>query len=206
MSVLKKSKKHLTIIGIRIVPKQNLPEFLQDFQLAFNRIQILCVIFLFGTFSISVFCTLIFKANGFSELSEALTYCVIGIVHSSFYYISVWKRPNIMTFMDDLEETIEKSWFKNHFFLFKFSSFLKSFNFYNKIKFHIGSENRRTRVIYKQSNEMADKFSNFIWKSMFVYSSLYIIPATFVSYYNYFTLDEMDQAFQLPMPSMSVIF
>lgn len=112
MSALKKSKKHLTIIGIIIVPKQHLPEFLQDFQLTFNRIQILCVIFLFGTFISTVFCTLIFKANGFSELSEALTYCVIGIVHSSFYFISIWKRPTIMAFMDDLEAVIKKSMFK----------------------------------------------------------------------------------------------
>lgn len=120
MSVLKNSKNHLTIIGIRFVPIQNLPAFLQGLQLTINRIQILCVIFLFGTYTFGVFCTLIFKANGFSELSKALTYYVIGIVHSSFYCISIWKRPKIMAFMDDLEETIKKSLFQR---ISKFSKF-----------------------------------------------------------------------------------
>lgn len=109
MSVFQKSKNHLTIIGIRIVPKQNLPEFLQNYQLIINRFQIFCVIFLFGTFTITVFHTLISEANRFAEISKALTYCIIGTEHSLFYYISIWRRPKIMTFMDDLEDTIEKS-------------------------------------------------------------------------------------------------
>lgn len=112
MSVLKKAKKHLTIIGILIIPKSYLPKFLQHYQLILNRIQILCVIFLFGTYCITTFCALLFNASGFSELSESLTYCTIGIVHPSFYCISILKRSSIIAFMDDLEKTIEKSLFK----------------------------------------------------------------------------------------------
>lgn len=109
MSVFIKSKKHLTILGIRIASKQDLPVFLQDFQLTVNRIQILCVIFLLGTYTVAAFYTMIFKANGFSEISEASTYFIIGIVHSSFHSISNWKRPKIMAFMDDFDDVIEKS-------------------------------------------------------------------------------------------------
>lgn len=126
MLVLEKSKMHLTIIGILIVQKLKLPQFFKDYQLILNRIQILCVIFLFGSYCFATFCALKYKASGFSELSEALNYCTIGIVHSSFYYISIWKRSSIIAFMADLEETIEKSMLKNNsiyfhiFFLSKF--------------------------------------------------------------------------------------
>lgn len=113
MSAFKKSKKHLAILGIRIASKQEIPEFLQNFQLTVNRIQITCVILLFGTYISTTFCTLIFKANGFAEMSEALTYSIIGIVHSSFLSISIWKRPQIMAFMDDFDDAIKKSVFEN---------------------------------------------------------------------------------------------
>lgn len=200
MLTLEKAKKHLTIIGIRIVPRQNLPKVLQHFHLAFNRIQILSVVFLFGTYNITVFSNLIFEANGFSEVSEALTYCTIGCVHSSFYFISTWKRSKIMAFMDDLEATIVKRLFR----IFSAHLFsLKSVNIQTlEINFRIGCEIPRIRTIYKRSNEMADKFSNFIWTSMFVYGAMFILPGGIVSYYNYYILEKMDQAFQLPIPSM----
>lgn len=81
MPVLEKAKKHLTIIGVKIVSKRNLPELLQQSQLTVNRIQIVVVTFLLGTYFISVLCTLIFKAKGFTELSNALLYCTIGLLH-----------------------------------------------------------------------------------------------------------------------------
>lgn len=112
MSVFKKSKKHLTILGIRIASKQDLPEFLQDFQLAVNRIQILCVTLLFGTFIFTTFCTLTFKANGFAEITDASTYFIIGLVHSSFLSISIWKRSQILAFMDDFDDVIKKRAFE----------------------------------------------------------------------------------------------
>lgn len=111
MSVFEKSKKHLTILGIGIVSKQNLPKFLRDYQLALNRIQISCVIFLFGSYIFTTLYTLIFEANGFSEITEASTYFIIGLVHSSFLSISIWKRPKIMAFMDNLDDVIAKSMF-----------------------------------------------------------------------------------------------
>lgn len=76
-------------------------------------------------------------------------------------------------------------------------SILKIFNHW----IFIGNEHPRARIIYKQSTEMADKCSNFIWNTITIQSSLYIIPATIASYYNYFIQGEMEQAFQLPMPS-----
>lgn len=114
MALLKNLKKHLAFIGVIVVPKQNLSEFSQNFQLTFNRIQILCVTFLYGTYMTTLICTLIFKENEFAALSAALTYCIIGVVHSSFYYISIWKRSRFLAFMDDLEDTIEKSWLKKN--------------------------------------------------------------------------------------------
>lgn len=128
MSVFAKSKKHLTILGIRIVSEQTLPEFLQDFQLTVNRVQISCVIFLFGTYIFSVLYTLIFKAIEFSEISEALTYFVIGIVHSSFLSISIWKRPQIMAFIDDMDDVIEKSVGKKDLNIF--DTWKAAFNFF----------------------------------------------------------------------------
>lgn len=112
MSVFEKSKKFLTILGIRIVPKETLSPILQDFPLTVNRIQILCLTFLIGTYFVTLFCTLIFKENTFSEMTQVLLFFVIGLVHSTFCYISMWKRPKIMAYMDDLEKIIEKSVFE----------------------------------------------------------------------------------------------
>lgn len=39
---------------------------------------------------------------------------------------------------------------------------------------------------------------------MLLYATIFIIPAALVSYYSYFMIDEMDQAFKLPIPSMLV--
>lgn len=112
MSVFEKPKKQLTIIGIRVVPKQNLSLRFQDYQLTLNRIQVLCVGFLFGTYIITLFCTLMFKDIGFSGMSQAILYCIIGIVHFSFCFISTAKRSKIMALMDDLDDIIEKSMIK----------------------------------------------------------------------------------------------
>lgn len=109
MSVLEKTKKHLTIMGIRVIPKASLPECLQPFRLTINRVQILIVTILFGTWIITFFCTLIFEAKKFTEFTNALTYVTVGCVHSSHFYLSLWKYPQIMAFFDDLEEAIEKS-------------------------------------------------------------------------------------------------
>lgn len=194
MSLFKKSKQNLTIVGIRVVPKQNLPSVLQNCQSTINRIQILSLSFLIGTYFVTIFCTMIFKDVGFSEMSQAVLYCIIGFVHSSFCYISMWKRQTIMAYMDDLEKIIERSmtkkvgknrWFQNKIFVY-----------------FIGSENPRARVIYKQSSEMADMFSDFVCISMYANASLFIIPAVTISYYNYFVLGEMQEALQMPIPSM----
>lgn len=109
MSVLEESKKHLTIIGIRVVLKGSLPQLLQNSRLTINRLQISVVTFLFGTWIISIVCTLVFEAKEFIEFSDSLSYLTTGCVHSSFYCISLWKRSPIMAFINDLEKTIERS-------------------------------------------------------------------------------------------------
>lgn len=77
-----------------------------------------------------------------------------------------------------------------------------SFNFCNIFEHLIGSENPRARIIYKQSNEMADMFSDFVCLSMYANASCFIIPAVIASCYNYFVLGKMEEAFQMPIPSM----
>lgn len=108
MLVLEQNKIHLTIIGVRKVPKKSLPEYLQHIHLAINRAQIIFITFLFGTWFISIWCTIL-QAKDFKEFSQAFTYLVIGGVHSSFYYISLWKRTQLLTFINDFERAIEKS-------------------------------------------------------------------------------------------------
>lgn len=109
MAMLRKLKIHLGIIGVITVPKEDLPDFLKDFQLTLKNIIFLSITSLYGTYMIAVASDLMFKENAFSELSHDITFVIIGLVHCSFYYISFWKSSEFLAYMNDLENVIEKS-------------------------------------------------------------------------------------------------
>lgn len=65
-----------------------------------------------------------------------------------------------------------------------------------------GCEDVRIRPIYRRSNDMADKFSDFVWKCASMNLPVFVFPTAIISYYNYFARDKMEQAFQLPITAM----
>lgn len=109
MSYLANTKKLLSIVGIRLIPKENLPSFFQNSRIAINIVHIALVAISFVTFNVSVLFFLLFDATSFPQFSEAVLFYFVFYLHLTFYSISIWKRSKIISFMDDFEEIIEKS-------------------------------------------------------------------------------------------------
>lgn len=196
MFVLEKTRKHLTIIGVRPVPEQNFPPFLRSSRNVLNRIHNLFLISSFVTCNISILCFIMFEATTFTQFSEAGMYYFISCLHISFYTVSIWKRSKILCFIDDIEEIIRRS--ENIQWKWHSSSDIISFSWHIS---SIGSENPRIRIIYDQANKTSDTFSNFVWNSMFLSIEVFIFPGCFASFYEYFVLDQSDEAFRLLMPT-----
>lgn len=129
MSYLDNTKKLLSIVGIRLIPKEKLPSFLQNSRIVINIAHIALVAFSFVTFNVSVLFFLLFDATSFPQFSEAVLFYVVFYLHLSFYSISIWKRLEILSFMDDFEKIIEKSELK----IRSERTFLSNFEFFSKV-------------------------------------------------------------------------
>lgn len=72
-------------------------------------IHIMFAIITFVTYTASVMSFLMFKAESFTQFSEAGLFCMVGCLHISFYTIAVSKRSKIFSLMESLEKVIELS-------------------------------------------------------------------------------------------------
>lgn len=111
MSILASTRKLLTIVGITPMAIENLPWNLQNKngQMAINTIHVAIIIISFLTYNLSILVFLLFEATNFTQFSEAILFYLVSYLHLSFYSISIWKRSEIISLMNDIERTIQKS-------------------------------------------------------------------------------------------------
>lgn len=107
MSLWSATYKYLMIIGIKPLPKKDFPS--QNIHMFVNTMHIVFAIVTFVTYGMSVMCYLIFKAESFTQFSEAGMFYMVGYLHLSFYTISLSKRASIFSFMENLEKFVEMS-------------------------------------------------------------------------------------------------
>lgn len=111
MSILASTRKLLTIVGITPMAIENLPWNLQNKngQMAINTIHVAIMIISFVTYNLSILVFLLFEATNFTQFSEAILFYLVSYLHLSFYSISIWKRSEIISLMNDIERIIQKS-------------------------------------------------------------------------------------------------
>lgn len=109
MTILKFTKRHLIISGILPLPSQNFKSKLIEYPQCINRFQNAFVYLMLISYAISEVCFLSFKAQTFIEYTEA-TFCIaVSTLALALYSILLWRKANLIDFMQNLELIVEQS-------------------------------------------------------------------------------------------------
>lgn len=108
MAVLTKVKRNLTILGVVPVPKQNLPQPLQEYQSIIDYVHVTFLMISLISYASGVVYFLLFEASTFVEYSQQAFFCAVSLLHVLSYLILIQNRSNLLTLFRDTEKIISK--------------------------------------------------------------------------------------------------
>lgn len=108
MFILQTMRKYFIILGIIPMAKHKLPIKLQTFQWQLNCLHIILVMILLISFDVSIVWFLLMEKETFAQHYEAILFSSGVSYLNIVYWILIWQRSKLHSFIEELEQLITK--------------------------------------------------------------------------------------------------